>query len=331
MENCLVKKLKATVNNDSLKRLGEITLKTFASNSAISAETNQIKILSSGEITVRVMSGDGYLVDSDLTSNPVKSKTIAAGNHNVYFTNHDMILGVGDASLLRGISAADGTTESVIKNWEIDFDEFKFYKDLFTYLVLPGVRIRGDIVNLYNCYAGGVGITQWYIGGSTIGAAGYNNLYGNLDDILLISPDKPAIPNFSYSKVTGNLTSFINANSAKLHDNDRFTYTNTTCNLSELNEDCYRILGSGVPTGNQTYPTTRNTQYLLCVYGVNLGDRAEAFVLDMANKPMHPNYIGTKIFNLYGTVDVTKQTVLDAIAAIKTTINEPVTINGVVY
>lgn len=331
MENCLVKKLKATVNNDSLKKLGEITIKTFASNSAINAETNQIWIKTSGEITVRVMSGDGYLVDSDLTSNRVKSKTLAAGNHSIYFTNHDMVLGIGDASLLSGINAGNGATASVIKNWEIDFDEFKFYNDLFTYLVLPGVRVRGDIVNLYNCYAGGAGITPWSIGSSTIGAAGYNNLYGNLNDISSVLSNKNGIPNFSYSKVTGNLTSLINANSERLHDNDKFTYTNTTCNLSELNEDCYRIMGSGVPAGNQTYPTTRNTQYLLCVYGVDLGDRAEAFVLDMANKPMHPNYSGSKVFNLYGTVDVTKQTVLDAIAAIKTTINGNVTINGITY
>jgi hypothetical protein len=242
-----------------------------------------------------------------------------------------MVLGVGDASLLKGINTGDGTTANVIKNWEIDFDEFKFYNNLFTYLILPGVRVRGDIVNLYNCYAGGVGTTPLNIGGSTIGVAGYNNLYGNLNDISNVFSDKNGIPNFSYSKVTGNLTSLINANSVILRDNERFVYTNTTCNLSELNEDCYRIIGSGVPAGNQTYPTARNTQYLLCVYGVDLGDRAEAFILDMANKPIHPNYSGSKVFNLYGTVDVTKQTVLDAIAAIKTTINGNVIINGITY
>ena len=144
--NCLVTKLKESVNNDSLHRIGEMFFKTYHADEA-TADSNYLPIFTTGAITVRVVSGDGYLTDDDLVSNPVKQKTFSSGNLNIYFSNHDMVIGITPKYSFFRIGIGSYTAQHA--NWGFDLSELE-YANLDD-LVLSRYHITGDVSHLSNC------------------------------------------------------------------------------------------------------------------------------------------------------------------------------------
>lgn len=330
--NCLVTKLKAVVDNPALRKQGEVELYTLAAETATSV-TNCIEIRHSAPIEIRVIEGDGYLVDSDLTSNPVKSKKINADvltSSFIYFTNHTMTLGISDFKDVSGIAASTNPShDSTIKNWLIDFDAFEKYTNHIDFLHARGVTVKGDVKNL-KCLSG-LSLTfpseAQNINNHT------NQLYGNLNGLDGVF-DANGLPSLSIiyptNEITGNLVQLINSNPNNLRTGEGFKGSKfkLTGDLSLISPTAAIYYISGASNSVFTYSGTRSGN-MIFLEGVELGNGLEQYLIDQA--AAEDRTVPYKVIVVTGTIDTTKPAVRNAINVLKTRNLSQFKINGVNY
>ncbi len=329
MGNCLVTKLKATVNNNSLRKLGEAWFKTYSSQSADSTTNCIVISLKNGynSLSARIISGSGSLCDSDLVSNLESEKTYqkdANANIYVYFTNADSVIGISDCNAVRSV-----WIHGAVSNWEFNFDEFSLYEGEFRSLNLTGAHLTGNIKN-FKILAEQSGLT-FVIGTDALNRTLGNTMYGDITSLngFYESRGITTIQGLGYqSGITGNLVSFVNANPS-INTFQTFKGTSVTGDLSLVSTTSAAsfFTGKDMPTGGKfRYSSTRSGGYLLSAENINFGTDLERYILDQADKDF--SSIGNKIISVSGTIDLTKTEVTTAVAAIKAKNPMIFTING---
>jgi hypothetical protein len=174
MGNCLVTKLKGTVDNDNLMKLGELPIK-FNQVAQPSAATNAITIRAvySGDegLTCRVK--DGYFTDSTFTQNLGTTHTIADWQtETLYISNTGATLFIPNKyNCIGKLLYIDGSVWER-QNIEIDLENMQ-YIHYINELTCRGMHVVGDINNL--------------LGSVELGAIDFTNCYdieGSLDHFL---------------------------------------------------------------------------------------------------------------------------------------------------
>lgn len=147
---CLVTKLNGVVDNDSILRIGEMSI-AFSKSPSPNKTSQGINLFSSGDCDLRII-GDGYFTDETLTQNLGKSKHIVAGSQeDVYVSNGDFNLIISDKYSLRLVNIVPSNTSNPAKTdlayKTFDLAELKFSKKLAG-LQFDNSKVVGDISNL---------------------------------------------------------------------------------------------------------------------------------------------------------------------------------------
>ena len=137
MNECLVTKLKGTVDNDDLLKYGEFKFKFNADPG------NVITISNVKTNSVYKIKGEGYFTDSTGVQNYGKEFTAAAGE--AYF----IATGVGevicqhkyDMNLFTVVRGTYGSTE-------MNVEDFSYSSNNITYLVIGNSKLRGQVTKL---------------------------------------------------------------------------------------------------------------------------------------------------------------------------------------
>lgn len=117
---CLVTKLKATVNNDSLPKLDELILNctpvaTYTLNKAA------LKLRTTADNCVVRIIGDGYFVDDDLISNPVKQVTLTKNTNTILnCSNGTYKIGISNKSDLYLLTGAYSGSLGIGRVWSLN-------------------------------------------------------------------------------------------------------------------------------------------------------------------------------------------------------------------
>lgn len=84
-KNCLVTTYKATVNDNSLLKVGEMRIKVSSVESP-NGNTNGFSLLVYKDVELEII-GDGYFTDETLTQNKGKKITFTNQDRNVFVSN----------------------------------------------------------------------------------------------------------------------------------------------------------------------------------------------------------------------------------------------------
>lgn len=147
MGNCLVTKLKGTVDNNNLSKLGEIKIH-FNQVATPTVDTNGIK-LSSTYQALSLRLNNGYFTNSTFTQNLGNTALIPAWTTNkiIYVANVDCNLFIsGKYDSISLISHAGN--EWFNTNIEVNIEDFSYMRYL-KILNLRGMTVNGDIDKLY--------------------------------------------------------------------------------------------------------------------------------------------------------------------------------------
>lgn len=176
---CLVTKLKGTVQNANLRKLGELVL--FVDSTGFPAELNAsqrrlgLKTISGGSVQVSV-TGSGLfgLSSSDITRDATSPYTLTNGSSNFYFSNgiYEIHLSnkydIEELQIYGAGSEVDSSKSiiSIVLNEDFSYmPQLKFLRPAFTdsigdvkyisgltnleYFVAVGSRLEGDASSLY--------------------------------------------------------------------------------------------------------------------------------------------------------------------------------------
>lgn len=173
--DCLVTKLKGSINDESLLKVGEIRV-LKSKNNTEEDKSSQCFELSFNKTVILQIIGDGYFTDENLTQNQGKSKSVEANDDvtRVYVSNGDFQLSIPDKYSLTRFNSNPSTPIPTAKGTKIllgGIDSFKFSKNIqeisldkknsgdlasiselteLTTLYLGSSSVTGDIKNLAN-------------------------------------------------------------------------------------------------------------------------------------------------------------------------------------
>lgn len=191
MENCLVTKLKGTVQNSNLLRVGEMRLCVHRIDNP-NSETQRINLNFTEDVKLEII-GDGYFTNNTLVSNLGKSLIAKANVETlVYFSNGDFEIAILNKYALTKINTRT-SKKTAIK----DIADLKYSSGL-NYLATNSVENVGyfsDIKSLTNLY---------YLSVSNA------NINGNLSDLKSLTNLTYLIIGNTSNKTTGNVSSLKN-------------------------------------------------------------------------------------------------------------------------
>ena len=141
---CLVTKLKGTVNNNTLTKVGELRIK-FSKVQTASASTQYLNISVKSNQTISIV-GEGYFTDSALSQNKGKTISISGANNTVYVSNTGCEVSVPDKYNITDLSF--GNNDARIFNKELDLNDLS-YSPLNS-LYLPYSNLTGSLDGLRN-------------------------------------------------------------------------------------------------------------------------------------------------------------------------------------
>lgn len=132
---CLVTKLKATVNNDSLPKLDELILNctpvaTYTLNKAA------LKLRTTADNCIVRIIGDGYFVDDDLVSNPVKQVTLSKKTNTILnCSNGTYKIGISNKSDLEVLTGEYSGSSSINRVWSLnELSDIKYCTKLVNFM-----------------------------------------------------------------------------------------------------------------------------------------------------------------------------------------------------
>lgn len=189
MGNCLVTKLKGTVQNSNLLRLGEMKLCVHRIDNP-SSETQRINLNFTEDVKLEII-GDGYFTNNTLVSNLGKSLIAKANVETlVYVSNGDFEIAILNKYALTKINTRTNK-KTAIK----DISDLKYSSGL-NHLATNSVENVGyfsDIKSLTNLY---------YL------AISNANITGSLNDLKSLTNLIYLIIGNTSNKITGNVSSF---------------------------------------------------------------------------------------------------------------------------
>ena len=137
MNKCLVTKLSGTVNNSSIRKLGEVVLHISAIASP-NKTSQKLKLGVSKDVELEIV-GNGYFTDAGLSANKGKTMTALAALNpfaEVYFSNGDYDISIKNKYAINYMDAPSPVS--------LNIDELSYSKDL-TQLTLASKKVTGDI------------------------------------------------------------------------------------------------------------------------------------------------------------------------------------------
>lgn len=188
MGNCLVTKLKGTVQNSDLLRVGELRICVHKIDNP-SSETQRINLNFTEDVKLEII-GDGYFTNATLVSNLGKSLTAKANTESlVYVSNGDFEIAILNKYALTKINTRTNK-KTAIK----DIADFKYSSSL-NHLAINSVENIGyfsDIKPLTSLY---------YL------AVSNANIKGSLSDLESLTNLGYIIVGDTSNKLTGNVSS----------------------------------------------------------------------------------------------------------------------------
>lgn len=192
MGNCLVTKLKGTVQNSNLLRVGEMRLCVHRTDNP-SSETQRINLNFTEDVKLEII-GDGYFTNNTLVSNLGKSLIVKANIETlVYVSNGNFEIAILNKYALTKINTKTTNKKTAIK----DIADLKYSSGL-KYLATNSVENIGyfsDIKSLTNLS---------YL------AVSDANINGNLSDLKSLTNLTYLIIGNTSNKITGNVSSLKN-------------------------------------------------------------------------------------------------------------------------
>ena len=179
MGKCLITKLNGSVQNNSLLRIGEFTVKVSKIESP-TADSQKFSINNTKDSQLRII-GDGYFTNETLTENKGKVMNISANTETlVYYSNGDYEIAVSEKYSLYFIGIFLSTNWKDFKG-KLSFDiESLKYSSNITRLFLANTQVTGDIA-----------------------------VFGRLTNLT-------EIPSVNNTKVTGDISIYRNTRSSQL-------------------------------------------------------------------------------------------------------------------
>ena len=283
MGKCLITKLNGSVQNNSLLRIGEFTVKVSKVESP-TADSQKFSIRNTKDSQLRII-GDGYFTNETLTENKGKVMNISANTETlVYYSNGDYEIAVSEKYSLYFIGIFLSTNWKDFKG-KLSFDiESLKYSPNITRLFLDNTQVTGDIAALGKL----TGIQVVHLDKTQV--TGDIAVFGrltNLTDIRLTNTQVTGdiavfgrltnltdIPLINDTKVTGDISIYRNTKSSQL----RFTGTSVYGDLSVLPNNVLWVQGG---TGTFTWTGIKNRTNILAV-AVCKCNNIDAFLNDMA-------------------------------------------------
>ena len=142
---CLVTKLKATVNNDSLPRFDELIL-DCTPVASYSLNRAALKLRTTADNCVVRIIGDGYFVGDDLVSNPVKQVTLSKNTNTILnCSNGTYKIGISNKSDLDVLTGEYSGSLGINRVWSLnELSDIKYCKKL-TYFNTGTNSFSGNI------------------------------------------------------------------------------------------------------------------------------------------------------------------------------------------
>ena len=103
-----ITRLKGVVNNDTLKKIGELRVKV--SKMSNPTGENRVIILNTQKPLTITVNGDGYITDSTLSENKGKILSIPVGSSTFYVSNGDYTLSIPNKYYLTSFCSAKEQT-----------------------------------------------------------------------------------------------------------------------------------------------------------------------------------------------------------------------------
>ena len=147
MGKCLITKLNGSVQNNSLLRIGEFSIRVSTVESP-TADSQKFSVRNTKDTQLRII-GDGYFTNEALSENKGKVMDIAANTETlVYYSNGDYEIAVSEKYSLSSIGISLSTDWKSFKG-KLSFDiESLKYSPNITRLLLSNTQVTGDIAVL---------------------------------------------------------------------------------------------------------------------------------------------------------------------------------------
>ena len=147
MGKCLITKLNGSVQNDSLLRIGEFSVKVSKVESP-TADSQRFVVNNSKDAQLRII-GDGYFTNETLSENKGKALNITADTETtVYLSNGDYEIVVSEKYSLTQVGTYTHTSWLGYKGkLSFDIDLLKYSPNI-SFLALSNTQVTGDIAVL---------------------------------------------------------------------------------------------------------------------------------------------------------------------------------------
>jgi biotin operon repressor len=207
-----ITRLKGVVNNDTLKKIGELRVKV--SKMSNPTGENRVIILNTQKPLTITVNGDGYITDSTLSENKGKILSIPVGSSTFYVSNGDYTLSIPNKYYLTSFCSAKEQTFNR-NDVQMELDDFKFCK-LMTILKLNNSKVSGDIASLKDLSAlASLNISDTQVSGdiaslkglSTLASLNISNTQVSGDIASLKDLSALASLNISNTQVSGDIAS----------------------------------------------------------------------------------------------------------------------------
>lgn len=142
---CLVVKLKATINDDSLPKFDELIL-DCTPVASYSLNRAALKLRTTADNCVVRIIGDGYFVDDDLVSNPVKQVTLSKNTQTILnCSNGTYKIGISNKSNLDTLTGEYSGSLGINRVWSLnELSDIKYCTKL-TYFNTGTNHFSGNI------------------------------------------------------------------------------------------------------------------------------------------------------------------------------------------
>ena len=284
MVKCLITKLNGSVQNDSLLRIGEFSVKISKVESP-TADSQRFAILNTKDSQLRII-GNGYFTNETLSENKGKVMDIAANTETlVYYSNGDFEIVVSEKYSLRyiGIFKTD--------NWiafkgklSFDIESLKYSPNIIK-IFLSNTQVTGDIA----VFGKMTNLIELKISNTQV--TGDIAVFGKMDKISSIElsnsnvtgdiavfgkmTNLTAVPDINKTQVTGDIAVYKNTKTNQL----QIVNTSVYGDLSILPNNVLWIQGRN--KGTFTWSGIKNRTNILAIELCKC-DKIDAFLNDMA-------------------------------------------------
>lgn len=247
MSKCLVTKLKGSVSNTNLLRIGEMRIHF----SKVSNPTDGTQGFGIGVIDKPVILeiiGDGYFTDKNLSENKGKRITLNGGTSGVWLSNNDVDIAVLDKYSLSSLQVYYPSQSSEVhgENKGLQLDSLK-YSNSISFLALANTQTSGDIESI----KGLTSLTYLNLANTKIS--------GNIESIKNLT-------SLTYLSLTNVIGDINNLNGLSVVTDLIFNNSSITGDIATLPDTC-KLLSLQNNSGEVTWSTRKTSANIIALDG----------------------------------------------------------------